>query len=46
MEQCQDADCPEITALALELEYLTGFTPAYRQRKRFTKCVTKFLESN
>ncbi len=33
MENCQSADCPEMTALAIELEYIVGFTPAYRKKE-------------
>lgn len=45
MEQCQDADCPEITALALELEYLTGFTPAYRKENTSPNALPNFLKA-
>ncbi len=33
MNLCETEDCPEVTTTALMLEYVLGFTPAYRVRK-------------
>ncbi len=33
MNLCETEDCPEVTTTALMLEYVLGFTPAYRAQK-------------
>ena len=34
MNLCETDDCPEVTTTALMLEYVLGFTPAYRVQRR------------